>query len=394
MASFGVLNRLLKQALPDEDPSRVSHALLEGLPGVVSVGSVVDLWDLAVQIGKNPRLRALIETTHSRDALERIRTDPGFREFRLRFERYLEDWGFRCPGELMLTVPSFQERPGPLIDLLRSYLGMETRSPRAVIEACRQRSLAETRRVIERLTGHRALGSGLFGVLLFRAVVRATHGSIRYRERARLKQALIYSHLRRVVLALGERLVESGEIFDREDVFFLTHEELEDLLSGRSMFPGCTSRLVAFRKKAHGEIARTKPPATFTLSEGAYAFGGARAGACGEMQAGTHDGLSGVSACGGRAVGQARVLRDATEAHVLGREDVLVTEQTDPGWGPAFFIVRGLVMERGGVLSHGAILAREFGIPAVVGVEGATRRIPDRARIVVQGDAGRVDLVD
>src|SRR4029079_3158344 len=104
--------------------------------------------------------------------------------------------------------------------------------------------------------------------------------------------------------------------------------------------------------------------------------------------------LRGAGTCGGRVTARAAVLRDMSEAHLLAAGDALVTSQTDPGWGPVFFLIRGLVMERGGMLSHGAIIAREFGIPAVVGVRGAMGRIPNGATIDVNGDSGVVDVVD
>jgi len=102
--------------------------------------------------------------------------------------------------------------------------------------------------------------------------------------------------------------------------------------------------------------------------------------------------MAGISACGGSATGQARVLRDVTEAERLGTGDILVTRQTDPGWGPVFFLISALVIERGGMLSHGAIIAREFGLPCVVGVRDATRLIPDGSTITVDGDHGRVHV--
>jgi pyruvate,water dikinase len=102
--------------------------------------------------------------------------------------------------------------------------------------------------------------------------------------------------------------------------------------------------------------------------------------------------LSGVGACGGSITGRAVILNDVTEAERIARGDVLVTRQTDPGWGPIFPLISGLVIERGGMLSHGAIIAREFGIPSVVGVRDATRLISDGARITVDGDLGLVEL--
>jgi rifampicin phosphotransferase len=103
--------------------------------------------------------------------------------------------------------------------------------------------------------------------------------------------------------------------------------------------------------------------------------------------------LRGVAACGGRVVGPATVLRSVAEAERLSPGDILVTKQTDPGWGPVFFLISGLVIERGGMLSHGAIIAREFGIPCVVGVRDAMRRIPTGTTIDVDGDTGVVHVI-
>jgi pyruvate,water dikinase len=105
------------------------------------------------------------------------------------------------------------------------------------------------------------------------------------------------------------------------------------------------------------------------------------------------DVLSGTSACGGRVTGRATVLEGVTQASLLARGDVLVTKQTDPGWGPVFPLISGLVIERGGMLSHGAIIAREFGIPCVVGVKDAMRRIPTGATVTVDADRGEVYVV-
>jgi phosphoenolpyruvate synthase/pyruvate phosphate dikinase len=102
------------------------------------------------------------------------------------------------------------------------------------------------------------------------------------------------------------------------------------------------------------------------------------------------DALTGVGACGGRTTANAAILLDVTQSHRLKPGDILVTRQTDPGWGPIFPLISGLVIERGGMLSHGAIIAREFGIPSVVGVKDATRRIQHGGSITVDGDRGLV----
>lgn len=154
------------------------------------------------------------------------------------------------------------------------------------------------------------------------------------------------------------------------------------------------------RKRAHADLAATHPLNDFTLPEGGYLplDGDLHAGDITPLpkdhsNSGSRT-LQGVGACGGRVVGRAVVLRDASEADVLGSEDILVTRQTDPGWASVFFLIKGLVIERGGMLSHGAIVAREFGIPCVVGVPHATRELFRAGQIEVDGDQGKVHVLN
>ena len=173
-----------------------------------------------------------------------------------------------------------------------------------------------------------------------------------------------------------------------EDVFFLTAPELDELLSGVAMFPNAAAELVALRKRAHAAFAAMQPPDVLRAPEGRYPTWGAPSdGAHGSAD------LKGTSVCGGVAIGRARVLSEVRQACELAAGDILVTCQTDPGWAPAFVAIRGLVLERGGMLSHGAILAREYGIPTVVGVAGATARIPDRATVQIDGDQGVIGIL-
>jgi pyruvate,water dikinase len=165
------------------------------------------------------------------------------------------------------------------------------------------------------------------------------------------------------------------------------------------MFPDHVRPLVALRRAAHDELASITPPDTLTLGSGEYL---AATWSCPDSPAATaaatsshaQPELRGTGACGGRAEARAAVLEDICDAQRLVAGDVLVTRQTDPGWGPVFPLISGLVIERGGMLSHGAIIAREFGIPSVVGVRGATSRIAHGARVHVDGDRGLVRILE
>ena len=221
-----------------------------------------------------------------------------------------------------------------------------------------------------------------------RPLIAAAQVSIGYRERARLKQALLYSRLRRVALAIGERLVRDRRLAERDDVFFLTSAELDDLLSGNAMFPHAVPELVATRKAAHAAFAELQPADVLRAREGEYpSWHAPRSPAAADAE------LTGASVCGGKSTGRARVLSTVHEARSLLPGDILVTRQTDPGWAPAFVAIGGLVLERGGMLSHGAILAREYGIPTLVGVADATTRIPDGATVALDGDLGVLGIV-
>ncbi len=167
------------------------------------------------------------------------------------------------------------------------------------------------------------------------------------------------------------------------------------------MFPHHLRELVRLRRRAHTELSANKPPDLLSLPVGIY-LPSQRSLATGDSALGNDDPpsgdgqreLTGVGACGGNVFGPAKVLNDVGEVHRLATGDILVTRQTDPGWGPAFLLIRGLVLERGGMLSHGAILAREFGIPSVVGVRDASRVIRSGQSLHVDGDRGVVRLVD
>jgi pyruvate,water dikinase len=403
MVCYGVLQRLLQRAMPSRDQATLQNSLLKALPGLVSSGPAVALWNLSRQVRSDARLRTLFESS-SADVLAAIDADPAFAGFHAAFREYIEEWGFRCSGELMLTVPSFQEKPEEVVDLVRTCAALDSESPADLLVRQaeeRRRSTADVAAAIKR---RRRLRIPLLHAwTAISIVLRWTQNAILLRERARLKQALLYSRLRHVALAIGTRLVEAGHVDRPDDAFFLTAEELDSLASGTAMFPGIVRDLVTLRRAAHERYQTMAPPDSMTLGRGEYwelQFAArtsrveASAGLSVDRAATSGDQpLAGVGACGGSTTARAAILSDISEAHRLVPGDVLVTKQTDPGWGPLFPLVSGLVIERGGMLSHGAIIAREFGIPSVVGVADATRRIPHGSRVAVDGDRGLVRIL-
>ena len=398
MLSYGLLKGSLSEEFPDEDLASLHNTLLKGLPDLASNKPVIGLWELSRQIQNNPQLLKLFQQNDGVEVWNAVQQQSRFSGFHASFLQHLDDSGFRCSGELMLTVASFQENPAALIEILKAYSTLHGESPAERLQEQESQRIVETDRMLKTLSRrwwYRLLPWPRKS-LMVRWLLKWTQHSIALRERARLKQALLYSRLRGIVLQIGERLMTQGVLSEKEDVFFLTHVEIDELLSGGSMFPHDIAEMIFLRKSAHHQLSQMNPPDTFELPAGASYRSTEKPPVTGahssDSENRTH--LAGVGACGGIVTANAAVLQDVSEFSRLSPGDILVTRQTDPGWGPLFFLIQGLVIERGGMLSHGAILAREYGIPTVVGVSEATQKIAHGQTLTVNGDRGTVRLSD
>lgn len=392
MVCYGVLKYQLNRALADTDQCALHNNLLKGLPDLISSVPVVKLWDLSRLIIEDPALQLLFRESSPEEILNAA-SNPQFHSFFISFREYQDRWGFRSSGELMLTVPTPFEDPVPTMRVLQRYV-MESGDGPAQVSAQQAVSReAATRRVMAILTPNKLLRVVPFvsRASHFRILLKSTQGAIRLRERARFKQALLYTRLRQIALELGQRFVDEGLIEHREHIFFLGVEEVAATAAGTVWSLALLRTTIAMRMQAYRCLPKTSPPDSFALAYGkqwsvlAESMPSVDAGAAASR-------LSGTSACGGIVQGTAVVAHNVGEAESISAGDILVTRQTDPGWASIFFLIKGLVIERGGMLSHGAIIAREYGIPAIVGVPDATRLIKSGETLVVNGDQGTVDI--
>jgi phosphohistidine swiveling domain-containing protein len=365
MVCYGLLGLAVRRAFSGEQESSLHNTLLKGLPDLASNTPVARLWDLSRQVRGDEQLRALLRSLPASEFAAAL-VQPELQGFASAFRDYLERWGFRSSRELMLTVPTPPERPEDAVALLKLYTELEGPSPQSLLEQQAAERIALTQRLLRRFSRLRSLG--------FRTLLSATQGAICLRERARFRQALLYTRLRRILLATGDHLVSSGALASRDDVFFLEVDELDALLAGSTTVEAAKASITA-RRILHERFTRAH------LAEACPA----------SADRGTSV-LRGTGACGGAYRGTAAVLEDAQQASDLSPGKLLVTRQTDPGWAAVFFVVRGLVVERGGMLSHGAIIAREYGIPAVVGVPNAMELIRNGDDVEVNGDRGTVEI--
>ena len=303
---------------------------------------------------------------------------------------HLARWGYRCSGELTFLGENHIENPVSFTRMLQAYFASDEVDPRREFASMRvqqQRLLSET--CVELGRRHSLIKAAWLRWRL-RRLVEAASRAVAARERVRLKQAQMYFKLKQVCIALGEEMVSQSVLQQVEDVFFLEYDEISRLLNFDELNTDYWRGLIALRRERWSSAVEKGE----NLRSRAFDFQGNYVDEDKCATASGVDGMSGLPACGGLVQGRAVVLHTVHEVDQLHKGDILVTRQTDPGWICAFPLISGLVVERGGMLSHGAIVAREFGIPAVVGVQGVTEVIQTGDRIEVDGNHGLVRLLD
>lgn len=288
-------------------------------------------------------------------------------------QQFLARWGFRAPREIDLGVPRWREDPTPLLQMLFGYLRYDPAAPTP--ETTFQDQAAQAEAVIATLADRMQQRRGP------RAARRLRSRLLRYRALAGIREwhkfyaVQVLDLVRQTLLAIGGELVRAGRLAEPDDVFFLT---LTELASGDDF----TERVRQRRADYEREHERRRIPWAMT-SAGEVAYGVT------ETTPGT---LRGLGASPGVYEGVARVMRTPTDG-TLAPGEILVAPATDPAWTPLFLTAGAVVTETGGLISHGAVVAREYGIPAVVGVFGATEHIRTGDHIRVDGFGGAVTVL-
>ncbi|NMO56194.1 phosphoenolpyruvate synthase [Actinoplanes sp. TBRC 11911] len=345
-------------------------------PGNITSEMGLALLDVADVIRPHPEVVAFLRDGGSLDELPEVAGGVAARDA---VEAYLDRYGMRCVGEIDITRPRWRERPGTLVPLILDNVKLfEPGAGARRFEQGRREAEDKAREVLSRL---RALPDGERKADETRRMIDRVRTFIGYREYPKYGIVSRYFVYKQALLAEARRLVRAGVLADPEDVFFLTFQEFHDLVRTERVDDG----LIRQRKEAFKSYQALTPPRVLT-SDGEAVAGSYRRD---DVPAGA---LVGLPVSAGTVEGRARVIVDVAEAD-LEAGDILVTAYTDPSWSPLFVGITGLVTEVGGLMTHGAVIAREYGLPAVVGVEGATRLIHDGQRIRVHGADGYVELL-
>jgi phosphoenolpyruvate synthase/pyruvate phosphate dikinase len=307
-----------------------------------------------------------------------VKLDGG-KETRDTISAYLDKYGMRCAGEIDITKTRWSEDPGALVPMILSNI--KNQGPNAAnrkFEQGRQEALKKERGLLDRL---KRLPDGAQKAEETQRMISLIRNFIGYREYPKYVMVSRYFIYKQALLKEAEQLVKGGIIHEKEDIFYLTFEELREVVRTQSL----DDQVISKRKDEYKWYWKLTPPRVLS-SDGEIVAGAYKRE---NLPAGT---MIGLPVSSGVIEGPARVILRMEDAD-LKEGDILVTAFTDPSWTPLFVSIKGLVTEVGGLMTHGAVIAREYGIPAVVGVENATRLIKDGQRIRVNGTDGYVEIL-
>jgi len=366
---------VLLRGLATDDERQV---VLRGLPHNPTTEMDLALWALAQEVRADPSAARTVREIPPEQVARDYRSGDLPPKLQGGLAEFLRLYGHRGVAEIDLGLPRWSEDPTYIIGVLATYLRLD--NPELAPDVQFRLGAREAGKMAADLTTRARrqgrLRGALVGFLLKR--VRALAG---LREVPKFYAVLVLTRARELLLSVGEELARAGCLESAEDIFFVSLPEARAALAGKDLRSVVRERRAVYDR----EVKRRHVP-RILLSDGT------------EPSAEAHDApgaasgvLRGTPASGGTVTAKARVILDPGSAR-LEPGEILVAPSTDPGWTPLFLTAGGLVMEMGGAMSHGAVVAREYGIPAIVGVPDATERIAMGQRITVDGSSGTVAI--
>ena len=356
-----------------------ADTLSQSVPNNITSEMGLELLDVADVIRPHPEVIDYLRQVREDSCLEELVQFDGGQECRDAIYAYLDKYGMRCAGEIDITRPRWSEKPATLVPMILGDIkNFEPGASHLKFKQGRQEALNKEQELLERL---KQLPDGEEKAKETKRMIHLVRNLSGYREYPKYGIVSRYFIYKQALRKEAERLVQAGVIHQKEDIDYLAFEELREVVRTNEL----DYRIVSKRKDEHKSYEKLSPPRVITsdgeIVAGKYNREGLPAGA-----------IVGLPVSSGVREGRARIILNLENA-VLEEGDILVTSFTDPSWTPLFVSIKGLVTEVGGLMTHGAVIAREYGLPAVVGVENATKLIQDGQRIRVHGTEGYVEIL-
>ncbi|MEK5254790.1 phosphoenolpyruvate synthase [Paenibacillus sp. FSL F4-0125] len=356
-----------------------ADTLSQSVPNNITSEMGLALLDVADVIRPYPKIIDYLQHVKDDKFLDELVKFEGGRETQDAIYAYLNKYGMRCAGEIDISRTRWSEKPITLLPMiLNNIKNFEPNTGKWKFEQGRQEALEKEQELLNRL---KQLADGEQKAEETKRVISLIRNFIGYREYPKYGMINRYFVYKQALLKEAEQLVEAGIIHEKEDIFYLYFEELHEVARTNKL----DYQIISKRKDDYNFFEKLTPPRVITSD--------------GEIITGKYNrenlpaqAIVGLPVSAGVIEGRARVILNMEEAD-LEDGDILVTAFTDPGWTSLFVSIKGLVTEVGGLMTHGAVIAREYGLPAVVGVEDATKLIKDGQRIRVNGTEGYIELL-
>ncbi|MDQ0969318.1 phosphoenolpyruvate synthase/pyruvate phosphate dikinase [Flavobacterium sp. W4I14] len=370
------LNEKMEEWLGEKNPA---DTLSQSAPNNITSEMGLALLDVADVIRPYPALINYLQETKKGNFLDDLIQFDGGKETRNAIYTYLEKYGMRCAGEIDITNTRWSEKPSILIPLILSNIkNFEPNAGKRKFEQGKQEALKKENELLERLV---LLPDGEQKAQETKQMISLLRNFAGYREYPKYGIVNRFFVYKQALLKEVEKLVDAHVFHEKEDSYYLTFEKLREVVRAHQI----DYQLIVKRKEEYSKYEKLTPPRVITSD--------------GEVITGKYnrenlpaEAIIGLAVSSGMIEGRARVILNMEDAD-LEDGDILVTSFTDPSWTPLFVSIKGLVTEVGGLMTHGAVIAREYGLPAVVGVENATKLIKDGQRIRLNGTDGYVEIL-
>ncbi|HEU5377767.1 MAG TPA: phosphoenolpyruvate synthase [Ktedonobacteraceae bacterium] len=370
------INEKMKEWLGEKN---VADTLSQSVPNNITSEMGLALLDVADVIRPYPEVIEYLQQVKDDTFLDKLVKFKGGQESRGAINAYLNKYGMRCAGEIDITRTRWSEKPATLVPMILSNIkNFEPGESRRRFEQGRQEALKKEQELLDRL---KRLSDGEQKARETKRMISLIRNFIGYREYPKYSMVHRYFVYKQALLKEAEQLVQAKVLHEKEDISYLTFQDLGEVIRTHNL----DYQLIGKRKDEYKFYEKLTPPRVITSD--------------GEIIAGKYkreklpaEAIVGLPVSSGVIEGRARVILHMEDAD-LEEGDILVTSFTDPSWTPLFVSIKGLVTEVGGLMTHGAVIAREYGLPAVIGVESATKRIKDGQRIRVHGTEGYVEIL-
>ncbi|MDO6851426.1 phosphoenolpyruvate synthase [Priestia megaterium] len=370
------INEKMEQWLGEKN---AADTLSQSAPNNITSEMGLALLDVADVIRPYPEVIGYLQHVKDDNFLDELVKFEGGQETQDAIYDYLSKYGMRCPGEIDITKTRWSEKPAALVPvILGNIKNFEANASKQKFEKGRQEALEKEQELLNRL---KQLPDGEQKAIETKRMIDLIRNFIGYREYPKYGMINRYFVYKQALLKEAEQLVQANVIHEKEDIYYLTFEELHEVVHTNKL----DYQIISKRKDEYKLYEKLTPPRVITSD--------------GEIFVGEYkrenlpaEAIVGLAVSSGVIEGRARVILNMEDAD-LEDGDILVTSFTDPSWTPLFVSIKGLVTEVGGLMTHGAVIAREYGLPAVVGVENATKLIQDGQRIRVHGTEGYIEIL-